>query len=390
MPAADLLRDFELLLVRKHRFALADVAICMQRVVQDLQQLQRSLAVAVASATNSDKTSADALDRVSSRLQRAVSLVPSFLGETELKMLVTALHELHRLSGSLEACTSIGVVNLQQVVQLVATDTKALANAVERNAAVCALLTAKRDYLAKFLEDAGQVLQNSHARRVRKYEQAIEQFTGDFKVALEDENLQRAKQLHVDIETIQTSVSTMLLPHFEICRTITTANAQVQPTGQSFSRAECDDIDTFVETAAKLKGGDVTFRSVLQNAQVFLTQLTLFEQAASKDAFLVCSSALKLQFRESIDQELFLAYVDDWNAKYKALQLTETSEEYLAASGRVEDLKAAITRAHNLVQASQKKLSLDDPARESVAQEVARIFHDEGGLIPHIDLLERA
>ncbi|KAE9003810.1 hypothetical protein PR003_g17081 [Phytophthora rubi] len=389
MPTADLLRDFELLLVHTHRFLLADVVVCMQRVVEDLQQLQRSLAVAGASTAASDIKSADALDRVSSRLQRVVSLVPSFLGETELRMLVTALQELIRLSGSLEACASIGVKTLQQAVELVATDTKALAQAVERNAAVCALLTKKRDYLAKFLEEAGQVLQNSHSRRVERYEKAIEQFTEDFKLALEDEHLQRTRQLHFDIETIETSMSTMLLPHFEICRTITTANAQVQPTA-SFSRANCDDIDTFVQTVARLKSGGITFRSVLQHAQEFLVQLALFEQAASKDAFLVCSSALKLQFRESLDQELFLAYVDDWNTKRKALQLAEASEEYQAAMGRLQDLKTAITRAHNLVQTSQEKMSLDDPARESLVQEVARIFHDEGGVIAHVDLFERA
>ncbi|KAE9350764.1 hypothetical protein PF008_g6279 [Phytophthora fragariae] len=368
MPTADLLRDFELMLVHTHRFLLADVVVCMQRVVEDLQQLQRSLAVAGASTAASDIKSADALDRVSSRLQRVVSLVPSFLGETELRMLVTALQELIRLSGSLGACASIGVKTLQQAVELVATDTKALAQAVERNAAVCALLTKKRDYLAKFLEEAGQVLQNSHSRRVERYEKAIEQFTEDFKLALEDEHLQRTRQLHFDIETIETSMSTMLLPHFEICRTITTANAQVQPTA-SFSRANCDDIDTFVQTVARLKSGGITFRSVLQHAQEFLVQLALFEQAASKDAFLVCSSALKLQFRESLDQELFLAYVDDWNTKRKALQLAEASEEYQAAMGRLQDLKTAITRAHNLVQTSQEKMSLDDPARESLVQE---------------------
>lgn len=102
-------------------------------------------------------------------------------------------------------------------------------------------------HLAKFLDEAGQVLQNSHSRRVGQYEKAIEQFTDDFKLALEgedwccsvvfiyfdglltdknlsaDEHLKRARQLHFDIETIETSMSTMLLPHFEICRTITTA-----------------------------------------------------------------------------------------------------------------------------------------------------------------------
>lgn len=38
------------------------------------------------------------------------------------------------------------------------------------------------------------------------------------------------------------------------------SNAQVQPTRSLFSRADCDDIDAFVQTAAKLKSGGITFR----------------------------------------------------------------------------------------------------------------------------------
>jgi hypothetical protein len=40
---------------------------------------------------------------------------------------------------------------------------------------------------------------------------------------LADAHLQHAQQLHYEIQTIETSMSTMLLPHLEICRTITTA-----------------------------------------------------------------------------------------------------------------------------------------------------------------------
>jgi hypothetical protein len=46
-----------------------------------------------------------------------------------------------------------------------------------------------------------------------------------------------------------------------------------------------------------------------------------------QDAFLVCASALKLQFRESLDQELFLAYVEDWTAKRQAVQVCGASEK---------------------------------------------------------------
>ncbi|POM75668.1 Hypothetical protein PHPALM_7193 [Phytophthora palmivora] len=232
---------------------------------------------------------------------------------------------------------------LQPSICILMDHSQALAAAVTRETAVCTLLTKKRDvgevvlwglgqkfhgllvacfqHLATFLEEVKQVLQNSHSKRIEQQQHAIEQFTAEFKLALEDDFLQRAKQLHFDIQTIETSMSTMLLPHFEICRTITTANAQVLATGSTFSKAECDDIDNFVRTAAKLKNGDTTFHSVLQAANQFLAQLTLFEQAASKDAFLVCSSALKLQFRETLDQELFLAYIEDLSAKYNVLQV---------------------------------------------------------------------
>ncbi|KAG2763541.1 hypothetical protein PC129_g15710 [Phytophthora cactorum] len=378
---ADLLRDFESLLVHKHRFALSDVVICLQAITHDLQDVQRALTVESASAVPLDNKSPDVLTRISGHLEHLVALVPSFLGERELALLLSALHDFGQLPNTLGTHPK-----LQESMESLYCHSKALNAAVARDAAVISLLTTKRDHFAKFLDEAVQVLQNSHSRRLEQYQEAIEQFTAEFKLALEDEHLQRVKQLQFDIQTIETSMSTMLLPHFEICRTITTANAQVQSVGSTFSKAERGDIDTFVCTAAKLKNGDVAFRSVLEGATSFLGQLALFEQAASKDAFLVCSSALKLQFRESLDQELFLAYVEDWVSKRETLQLTESSSEYQAATRRVQDLKEAIGRAHELAQTSQEKLALDDPSRESLAQEVTRIFHDEGGMLTRVDL----
>ncbi|KAL4099953.1 hypothetical protein PRIC1_007750 [Phytophthora ramorum] len=351
---ASVLRDFELLLMHKHRFALSDVVVCIHSILQDVQDVQ--------------KLSCQSFSR---RLERLVGLVPTFLGEQELAALLQAL---------------IGYCRSEATPDALRAHTQALEAAARRNAALCRLLAEKRDHLAKFLDEAALVLRNSHSKRLAQYEKAMEQLTASFKATLEDEHLQIAKQLRFSIRTIETSMSTMLLPHFEICRTITTANAQVQTVGSVFSKGERDHIDTFVRTAARLKSGAATFRSVLQDATQFLTQLVLFERAASKDAFLVCSSALKLQFRESLDQELFLAYVEDWRAKRKAVQLTEASDEYQAATSRLHALKTAIGRAHELVQDSQKKLALDDPARASLAREVARIFHDEGGVVTQIDL----
>ncbi|KAL7688205.1 hypothetical protein Plhal304r1_c020g0073291 [Plasmopara halstedii] len=103
---------------------------------------------------------------------------------------------------------------------------------------------------------------------------------------------------------------------------------------------------------------------------------------------MVCSSALKLEFDKFLDQELFLAYVEDWNAKREMLQLAESSHGFVAASNHLLELRKSIKHAHDLAQSSQKKLALDDPTRHSILQEVARIFRDEGGVLTHFDLAD--
>lgn len=63
-------------------------------------------------------------------------------------------------------------------------------------------------------------------------------------------------------------------------------------------------------------------RSLLRDCSTFVQQLQLFERAANQDAFVVCSSAaLKLQFSESLDEELFRAYVADWKGAQMQLQV---------------------------------------------------------------------
>ncbi|RLN59246.1 hypothetical protein BBJ29_003737 [Phytophthora kernoviae] len=221
------LRDFELVLMTKHRFALADVIVCMQSTVQDFHEVESSLTVASASVLSygdSDKRSADVLDRVSCQLERLVGITPMFLGEQELTMFMNALRDFGRLSESLET----------------------------------------------------------------------------------------------DIMSFKTLLGFLLILNYS-------------------------------------------------------------------NKLLV--SALKLQFRETLDQELFLAYVDDWNAERNALQSTERSNEYRVATNHLQELKTAIGRAHELVQTSKEKLILDDPTRTALVQEVTQIFNDEGGAFTCMDAL---
>ncbi|KAL7688204.1 hypothetical protein Plhal304r1_c020g0073281 [Plasmopara halstedii] len=253
---AGLVREFETLLVHKHRFALSNIVFCLQDVIHDLQSVQHALSAhaAITSMSRSDSEITSDLTRISSRLERLVTNVPLFLGEKELGLFLSALQEFTRLTVGLEMPSK-----LHQSLDMLSNHFDALKVAVAQDAAMCATLTKKRLYLTKFLDEAVQVLQNSHFKRVLQYQNVIEQLTAEFKLAVEDENLQQVKQLYYDIQMIEASMSKMLLPHFEICRTITTAHAQVQPTGGTFSKAECDNIKTFVQAATKLQDGDTTY-----------------------------------------------------------------------------------------------------------------------------------
>jgi hypothetical protein len=133
MTSVELLRDFELLLVHRHRFALADVVLCMKSIVQDLQTLQREVTVAA------DTNSSDA-QSLRTRLERVARVVPTFLGAREIKTLLTALQELSRFCKALEVNGE-----LKKAARSLVQDSQALAVATTRCAAACTLLTQKRD-----------------------------------------------------------------------------------------------------------------------------------------------------------------------------------------------------------------------------------------------------
>lgn len=98
-----------------------------------------------------------------------------------------------------------------------------------------------------------EIMENSHSKRLLQYQSQVDALVEDYKAALTGEvpvlhldtskplvflillilcfldlvsaarSLCDAKQLAFEIRSLETSMSTMLLPHFEICRTITTA-----------------------------------------------------------------------------------------------------------------------------------------------------------------------
>ncbi|RLN38352.1 hypothetical protein BBJ28_00012281 [Nothophytophthora sp. Chile5] len=154
-----LLRDYELLLVRKHRFALADVIVCVQAIAQELRGMHHVLSgihssssPAVPEAGKQAALLYDALGRMNCRLADVVRVTPTFLGEQELGAFISAIREFGKLSElelaselQLDANDTAIVEMLHRSVGVVATHTEALDRSMTCSAPVCALLTKKRD-----------------------------------------------------------------------------------------------------------------------------------------------------------------------------------------------------------------------------------------------------
>uniref|UniRef100_K3XAA7 Uncharacterized protein n=1 Tax=Globisporangium ultimum (strain ATCC 200006 / CBS 805.95 / DAOM BR144) TaxID=431595 RepID=K3XAA7_GLOUD len=348
-----LLHAYEQLLVHNERFALATVVQSVQSVLLAVQQVKNALHdhAKTAQSTRSQSKRAtfqSAMDAIAKHLTTVEAHAPVFLGEQELQRFAKALNEFTQLP-ELDGLCNWAMDNNEKaktllgLLQELGTHQTTLGEAMAVTATICSQLTSKRDHLMKLLDDATQIVENSHSKRLTQLEHDMKHFMESYKASLGARPLRDAKQLEHEVKSIETSMSMMLLPHIEICRTIALA-----------------------------------FDGVLNDSSRFLAQLKLFERAASKDAFSVLSSTLKLQFQESLDEELFQAYVDDWKGKKQALKILGTSGEYCAASQRLDNLKADILRMQGHIERSKQQMDIDDPTRIILCHELALLFQEEG------------
>ncbi|KAF1330836.1 hypothetical protein FI667_g4699, partial [Globisporangium splendens] len=208
-----------------------------------------------------------AMDAIAKHMTILEATIPAFLGEKELQEFAKALNEftqLPELDGLNNLVVDTGekdaVKTLSTLFQELETHQTTLTEAMAATAAICSQLTSKRDHLVKLLDDATQIIENSHSKRLMQLEHDMERFMESYKTSFGARPLRDAKQLEHEIKLVETSMSMMLLPHIEICRTIAMAT-------------------------------------------------------------------LKLQFQESLDEELFQAYVDDWKDKKQALKLVLLFQE---------------------------------------------------------------
>ncbi|TYZ57544.1 hypothetical protein PybrP1_005416 [[Pythium] brassicae (nom. inval.)] len=389
LDPAIVLREYEHLLVHSERFALADAVRAVHESEHVLTAVQMLAEVLIEPPPSSSSTTVgssgigsvasssvgraaptargskrlslrDVTDGIARRAATAEALVPTFLGPSELLMFAKALRELVR-TPEIEAFWGLELdAHERDTLDVLVRVLRRLEQCLE---ALHAATATTAEHLIRLLDDAAEIVANSHSQRLLQYQQQIDASIESYRTALQAQPLCDAKQLEFAAKSIETSVAMMLLPHFEICRTITTASAHVEGNA-GFTSAERSKVAQFVQTATRLKDRTAGFDSVLGDASAFI------------DAFSVCSSALKLQFRERLDEELFQAYVQDWKATQQAAQTVKRSAEFRAATERLEGLKTQMLHLHRAVQKSKQVESSDDPMRTRLSHESLSAFSE--------------
>ncbi|TMW56191.1 hypothetical protein Poli38472_008839 [Pythium oligandrum] len=368
---ARVVREYERLLVHRRRFVLGEVVQCLKMISESLESLEVLVT--------------DDMGDVASHLGVMTKQMPVFLGDTDLQVFhrsltafVSRVELCHSEQVALEDSEKAIAKSISQVIRTLKQQIVVFEVAVEAASPTASAIRHKREHLISFLEEATKLLTKSHSSQRTAFQVRKDELLLEFQDAVQNEALRDIKQIKHDLLAIESSATEMLARHFEICRTIVVANAQVADDGV-FNDSERQHIQAFVQSMMQVDGGIFALTSTNEEADTFFRQLEFFEKAAEQDAFLVYSSALKLQFREQLDQELFRAYLDDWESKKNELSDLEDSEEYTAALERVSALKRDILRVQTLVLHSQENEALDNPLKSQLQEELRRVFVEEGG-----------
>lgn len=218
------IRQYELLLMRRHRFLLKDVLLALAAIEDTVRKIESVLLgfQPLPTELNSVRTSAtkQTEDQVRSRVSHSILLriaqfkqqSPSFLGESELKAYANALTEFRKLpelssysdrdldpdeSGLLEL-----LLGLRSQLD---SHSKSLSEAMKAKKSLCQQLTQKRSvgvanmccmhgwwaddglwtqHLVAFLDDSMQVLHHSNAQQLLQFESNMETLMDAYPTAL--------------------------------------------------------------------------------------------------------------------------------------------------------------------------------------------------------------
>ncbi|RHY31792.1 hypothetical protein DYB32_004502 [Aphanomyces invadans] len=224
---------------------------------------------------------------------------------------------------------------------------------VERHAPLLQLLSQKREDMFALLRKvhAANHLPQNMKKHKAELKSAYQRSLVKYKHALQASPIKLEKQIQHEIRHFTQHMHSMVARHWQICHTLTRANAEVTP-DCSLTARDVQLIDDFIKDVLRLHDDVGDFCSTAMAKDAFLEQITAFETAAShvsrraiikcehrcqvdprviriefltvvQDWFVVCTSPLKLNFHELLDQPLFGAYCDDLQHRMKELHVSQ-------------------------------------------------------------------
>ncbi|ETV99761.1 hypothetical protein, variant [Aphanomyces invadans] len=195
---------------------------------------------------------------------------------------------------------------------------------VERHAPLLQLLSQKREDMFALLRKvhAANHLPQNMKKHKAELKSAYQRSLVKYKHALQASPIKLEKQIQHEIRHFTQHMHSMVARHWQICHTLTRANAEVTP-DCSLTARDVQLIDDFIKDVLRLHDDVGDFCSTAMAKDAFLEQITAFETAASHDWFVVCTSPLKLNFHEPLDQPLFGAYCDDLQHRMKELHVSQ-------------------------------------------------------------------
>ncbi|GLD94009.1 hypothetical protein PINS_up002620 [Pythium insidiosum] len=394
-----IMRQYERLLMQRSRFQLADVIQSLQPVLHELCGLQELLAKATPATQTSSKqtttlfqrqqhtkaTFVSVMDNITRRLEALSRQIPLFFSDVELARMQQALHEFVSHS-DLERFWDLDMTAKEKALaddvllasQALTRVIKPLDATVAAAAMVTSELQRKREHFVRTLKEFMALHEAAESKRREGYELEVKQLMTEFEAALHVPALENERRLEHEIDAITATIYAMLETHMDICLAIKTANAQLNPSAP-FDTGAREQIATFVDLTTQIKQGKTTLDSAIADVSNFLEHLERFEDAATQDAFAVLSTALKLEFTERLDVELFRAYLQDLGEKRNELQNVRESHEFQAATARVADLEREILRVESIAISRRRKDDANDPIRDLLKMEIVDLFADEGG-----------
>ncbi|KAF0691984.1 Aste57867_16890 [Aphanomyces stellatus] len=392
----ELLGRYERRLSEKYRFGLHAIIDHMSCLLSVFQHAQTELGGLESLAQKKLPQMLPFLNAVHGKINLVAQATPLFLGYDHLKAYIKVLQdEKHNFDPRPQPWNALRLYDndyqdqfaskvhvFTTLYQELDTRLPEFDAEVERFAPLLKLMSQKREDLITLLREGHTA--NNLPVNMKKHKAdvklAYQRSLLKYKHALQASPIKLEKQIQHEIRHFTQHMNSMLQPHWLVCHTLKRANAEIATDKDLTDRAR-QQIDTFVDQVLRLNDDMGEFCSVAMAKETFLNHVTSFEKAATNDWFVVCTSSLKLNFKDLLDQPLFGAYCDDLQSRMKELHTLRNSNKFQAAVALCEATRVNVTLCYHQMQQAQNfhpKVESKQEALASLKDQIQKLVVADG------------